>query len=619
MKQARPENAFAAAPAARAPSKSVEYHALHALLQSDMTLMIINAEGIVQYVNPAYESRSGYSAAELIGRTLNRSDFAVHCAQLDPLFFSRLAARAANGESFRSVFAKRGKGGGVYHEEQLVMPVRSSPAHISHYVLTGSHPTSSPPASPPASRADRHEALRGVADRHCLSDALRRRIANARRRPERFALLHIDVDRFRRINDGLGYHVGDCLLAAVAQRIGKLLGANDRIASLGDDEFGVITAEANGPETPGALAEALIGACARPFVVAGQTLYSGISVGISRFPDDGQTAEELLQHAEIAMYRAKASRRGSCVSYSAELTRTMRENIVLESALREALVRSEFTLHYQSIVDTVERRTVAVEALLRWNSAQYGEVSPERFVPLLEDCGLISAVGRWVLQTACRQFSAMQTDAGSPTRLAVNLSAQQLYNPMLVSEIEAVLRMSGLAPQQLELEITENILVDDVSAATTTLHRLAALGVRLAIDDFGTGYSSLSYLRHFPVDTLKIDRSFIDEIETSQDARVITSAIVNLAASLGIDVVAEGVENERQLALLAELGCTRVQGFLFNRPLATSELRRQLALAGPWPPSPQEHDARATSAGGQGSKATLDSGQLEPRRQAIPR
>lgn len=552
--------------------ETTEYMALHALLQSDVTVMITTATGVIQYVNPTFERRSGYSAAEAVGQTpdlLKAGDYS-------PDFLAQIDTAARSSELFRAVFANRSKAGQLYHEEQTITPIQHADGSLSHYVFMGRLVTSLQPAEASSALLPRRDALTGIADRQQFIDRLGQTVACSARDAREFSLLHIDVDRFRRINDTLGHHVGDRVLAAVAQRIGEQVDKKDMIARLGGDEFTIIVTHRQSREAVEDLARSLIRACSRPFAIGERALYAGISIGIASYPQDGHHTESLLRHAEIAMYRAKSAGRGSVVNFNAEMEIKMLEDLSIESALRSALARGEFEIHYQPIVSPANGRVVALEALLRWHSPQHGEVSPTRFVPMLEETGLIASVGRWVLKTACTQFKSMKSHPNSPSMLAVNLSGQQFRDAALIDDVQAILSASGLAPQQLELEITENILIEDASAAARTLHALAALGVRLAIDDFGTGYSSLSYLRRFPINTLKIDRSFVAEIETSQDAQVITRAIVNLAHNLAIEVVAEGVENPGQLALLAGFGCAKVQGFLFSRPLPMDELEKRL-------------------------------------------
>ncbi|MBS1228472.1 MAG: diguanylate cyclase [Proteobacteria bacterium] len=541
------------------------------IMQSDVSVMVTSTQGTIEFVNPAFERHSGYPANEALGRTPGLLNAGEHSAE----FFSSLKKTLGAGKVFRAIFTNRRRDGDLYHEDKMITPIRDADAKISHYVATGRLLT--PPAGRLADGADDYDALTGIPNRRRFMDQLGKTIVRCQRNSGRFSLLHVDLDRFRLINDTLGHTTGDRVLAAVAQRLAALLDEQAVIARLGGDGFTIIVEHRAKHDAVSRLAEDLIAACSRPVEIDSRALYAEVSIGIASFPQDGQDIDSLVRHAEIAMYQAKSAGRGRFVNFSAPMERKMLDDLSIEASLRSALHHGEFEICYQPIVSPGDRRAVALEALLRWHSPQHGEVSPGRFIPLLEEIGLIVEIGRWVLETACAQFKSLQKNEFAPAILAVNLSAAQFRDAQLIGDIKAVLQASGLAPEQLELEITESILIEDASAATKTLNSLAALGVRLAIDDFGTGYSSLSYLRRFPINTLKIDRSFVTEMESSVDAEVIVKAIVNLAHNLGMTVVAEGVESAGQLARLSALGCAKVQGFLFSRALPIDDLPRLLA------------------------------------------
>ena len=544
------------------------------IMQCDVSLMLTCAQGIIEFVNPAFERHSGYAASEAVGRTPGLLSSGEH----SPEFFAGLSKSLGAGEVFRAVFTNRRKNGDLYHEDKMITPIRDGAEQISHYVATGRLLTSPLPADELSDYRANYDALTRIPNRQLFMNQLDHAIQRGQRNSRNFSLLHIDVDRFKRINDTLGHHTGDLVLAAVAQRIGQTIAGQDRVARLGGDEFTIILEGRENREATNAVAEALISACSRPFEIGQRTLYAAISIGIAAYPDDGDDIESLVRHAEIAMYQAKAAGRSTFVNFEALMEQRMVDDLAIEASLRSALHNDEFEVYYQTIVSPGNARALALEALLRWHSPQHGEIPPGRFIPLLEETGLIAEVGRWVLKTACSQFKSMAQQGLAPAVLAVNLSAAQFRDTELISDVQAILQATGLAAAQLELEITESILIDDASAAGRTLHALAALGVRLAIDDFGTGYSSLSYLRRFPINTLKIDRSFVAEMESSVDAKLIVKAIINLAHNLGLEVVAEGVENAAQLARLSAFGCARVQGFLFSRPLPLDAVQRLLAI-----------------------------------------
>ena len=565
-----PEASRTLPPDATNPCEMAKHHRMlvHAVMQTDAAVMIATSFGIVQFVNPAFERYSGYSANEVIGRT----PALVKSGEHSPAFIAELWETIKNGQVFRAVFTNRRKSGEIYYEEKTITPIRDSGAEITHFVSTGHDVTERVLADARLAYLANYDGLTGLPNRCLFMERMGQAIGSCNRDAKKFSLLLIDLDRFKRINDALGSSTGDKVLAKVAQLLGEIVGTQGTVARLGGDEFTVIVENIDNPMVGNRVAEALICAFTRPFDVEGRVLYTGISIGIACYPDDGEDIESLVRHADIAMYHAKSLGRSTCVNFSSVMEGAMLEDLAIEVSLRSALNNAEFEIYYQPVVSPGDRQVVAVEALLRWHSPQHGEVPPARFIPMLEETGLIGAVGRWVLETACTQIKTIERRGLAPVILAVNLSGRQFRDGKLISDVQGILQASGLAPHQLELEITESILIEDATVAGNTLKALAALGVRLAIDDFGTGYSSLSYLRRFPINTLKIDRSFVIEMESSPDAVAIVKTIIGLADNLGLEVVAEGVETAGQLALLSGFGCTKVQGYLFSRPVPLADL-----------------------------------------------
>jgi diguanylate cyclase (GGDEF)-like protein len=385
---------------------------------------------------------------------------------------------------------------------------------------------------------------------------------------ESVAVLCLDLDCFKEVNDTLGHPAGDKLLGAVAERLQHCARASDTIARLGGDEFAVIRTRVERPEDVLTMAERIVAAINRPFEVDGHAIVVGASVGIAVAPSDGDSADELLKRADMALYAAKAAGRHTYRFFEPDMNARLQARRNLELDLRNALLHGEFELYYQPTVNAVTRQVTGFEALIRWNHPERGLVLPADFVPLCEEIGLINPVGDWVLRQACAEA------AGWPEhfRVAVNLSAMQLKNDGLVHSVAQALAASGLHPSRLELEITESVLLQENEATLVTLHQIRSLGVRIAMDDFGTGYSSLSYLRSFPFHKIKIDRSFVRELGTRADCTAIVRALAGLAASLGMTTTAEGVETEEQLEHLRSQGCDEVQGYLFGRPHPASEL-----------------------------------------------
>jgi diguanylate cyclase (GGDEF)-like protein/PAS domain S-box-containing protein len=528
---------------------------VHAVMQTDDSVVITTVFGIIQFVNPAFERSTGYSAQEAVGRT----PALVKSGQHAPEFFAVL------WKSMR-------KNGDIYYEEKTITPIRDESTEITHFVSTGRDVTSRVLADARMEYLANYDVLTRLPNRSLFMDRLGQAIRRCQRNAKNFSLLFIDLDRFKTINDTLGHGIGDQVLAKVAERLSEIVRGQDSVARLGGDEFTIILEGLNGQAAGNRVAAALILAFLHPFEIEGRLLYTGISIGIASYPDDGEDIESLVRHADIAMFHAKSSGRGTYVNFSSVMEGKMLEDLSMEVSLRSALIHGEFEIYYQPIIRPCDRRTVALEALLRWHSPQHGDVPPSRFIPMLEETGLITEVGRWVLHTACAQIKALAQEGFPSVILAVNLSGRQFRDGHLVSDVQKMLRVTGWAPEQLELEITESILIEDAPMAGRTLEALAALGVRLAIDDFGTGYSSLSYLRRFPINTLKIDRSFVVEMESSADAVAIVKTIINLAHNLGLEVVGEGVETPGQLALLSEFGCAKVQGYWFSRPVPLHRL-----------------------------------------------
>jgi diguanylate cyclase (GGDEF)-like protein len=390
-------------------------------------------------------------------------------------------------------------------------------------------------------------------------------------------VLFVDLDRFKIINDGLGHSAGDQVLKICAQRFAEALRESDLIAHISGDEFVVLLERCNDPAAAIAVARKLLAAAARPILLNGQELALTASVGIALHPADGTDGETLLKHADIALFRAKEQGRNNYQFYSAQMNTHTAERLALEAKLRHALARGELSLHYQPKLDIRTRQVTGVEALLRWNNPELGAVSPATFIPLAEETGLIVPIGAWVLLEACKQAKRWQ-DSGLPgVRVAVNLSARQFRDPMLGQTIGRAFSESGLDPRLLELEITESMVMQEPEKAAALLKDLKSMGLHLSIDDFGTGYSSLAYLKRFPIDSLKIDRSFVKDIPGNADDLAITQAVVAMAHGLRLRTVAEGVETQEQLEWLKRFGCDEVQGYLFSKALPADEMGRFLA------------------------------------------
>ncbi len=413
----------------------------------------------------------------------------------------------------------------------------------------------------------RHDALTNLPNRLLFRERMAEGLSRVEGFGKSIAVLYLDLDNFKGVNDTLGHPIGDKLLGTIAERIRNAVGADDTIARLGGDEFAILQCN-SGAAAAGALARQLVEIISEPIDIDGQEINSGVSVGIALAPDDGAAADHLMKCADLALYRAKAEGRGTFRFFEPDMDARIQARRALEVDLRRALTAGEFSLHYQPPINLATNELVSMEALLRWTHAERGSVSPSEFIPLAEEMGLIVPLGEWVLREACNEAARWP----EPIMVAVNLSPVQFRNRGLVTTVTQALAASRLAPNRLELEITEAVLLQDDEMTVTMLHRLRALGVRVAMDDFGTGYSSLSYLRSFPFDKIKIDRSFIKDIERNRGSAAIIKAIAGLGASLGIRTTAEGIETEEQLEIVRRAGCTEMQGYLVSPPRPASEV-----------------------------------------------
>ena len=427
------------------------------------------------------------------------------------------------------------------------------------------------------------DPLTSLPNRALFMDRLSHALTRTERRGEQLAVLFLDLDRFKVVNDSLGHGVGDQLLIGVSQRLAACLRPEDTIARLGGDEFAILLEDVKDDKGPTSVADRLTGELQQPFVVEGREVVITVSIGIAMSTARRMTPEDILRDAELAMYHAKGKGKARYEVFDKSMNAPAKERMDLELDLRNAVARGEFILHYQPVVELPTGRITEVEALVRWKHPQRGLLFPADFVGLSEETGLIVPLGRWVLHEACRQTRQWQL-AAPATKLAisVNLSARQLQQPGLVDEIGEVLRETRLDPGALRLEITETVVMHDAPITLAKLEALKALGVQLAIDDFGTGYSSLGYLKRFPVDTLKIDRSFVKGIGRDVEDSAIVRAVITVAKSLGLSVTAEGIETADQLDQLRTLGCDHGQGYFFAKPMTSDRVPAFLVATSPW-------------------------------------
>jgi diguanylate cyclase (GGDEF)-like protein/PAS domain S-box-containing protein len=446
---------------------------------------------------------------------------------------------------------------------------------VSGIVLTSRDITERKHAEERAQYLANYDVLTGLPNRTLMHDRLTQAVAQAKHTKERIAVVHIDVDRFKMINESLGHYAGDGILKAAAERLKYCKRETDTVARVGGDEFTILLRDAGRLGAVTGCASKILSEMAEPFPGASQDVFVSASVGISMYPDDAKSADELTKHADAAVHSAKTQGRNNYQFFTQALNSEVQERMVLETGLRRALKRNEMYLLYQPKIDLASREVIGAEALIRWRHPELGLVPPSRFVPVAEESGMVGEIGEWVLRAACRQIRQWQ-DLGLMPQIAVNVSARQFQQYDVSQLVRTVISEARISPQSLELELTESAVMQDAEASIVTVEKLKQLGVGIAIDDFGTGYSSLSYLKRLPVDTLKIDQSFVRDISNDQNDAAIVRAVITLARSLGMQVTAEGVETEAQLAFLNAYGCHFAQGYLFGKPMPADELTARM-------------------------------------------
>ena len=541
----------------------------HAIEQAADAVMITDRQGIIEYVNPAFEEVTGFSAAEALGKKPS----ILNSGRQDAEFYQDLWRTILAGGVFTDVFINKRKDGALYYEEKTIAPLKDDNGRVTHFVSTGRDISERMAAQERLQYLAQHDVLTGLPNRALFLDRLQQALARARWHDRCVAVMFIDLDRFKHINDSLGHHIGDRLLIELGGRLEYNLRDGDTVAHFGGDEFVILLTDLASEHDVPPIARKTLSTLEHPFVIDGRELYVTGSIGVSLYPNDGADPITLLKNADAAMYRAKDSGKNNFQFYSAELSAKAFERLDVETRLRRALDRGEFLLHYQPIVDLERGRISGMEALLRWQHPDLGLVAPADFIPVLEETGLIVPVGEWVLHTACSQARRWQ-EAGLdwPLRMAVNLSGRQFRDVSLVRSVDQVLKDTGMNPKNLELEITESVLMHSHDGSEEVLDLLHARGVRLAIDDFGTGYSSLSYLKRFPLHALKIDRSFVRDVATDAEDASIVRATIAMARSLKLDVVAEGLESPEQLKVVRDAGCQEAQGYYFAHPLPADQI-----------------------------------------------
>ena len=538
-----------------------------ALVSSSNGIMITRSDESdhsIVYVNPAFERITGYEADEVIGREgrfLVREDL----AQPD---LEEIRSALREKREGRALLRNYRKDGTQFWNELHISPVKdASGAITTHFVSVINDVSERVNYQKELEYQATHDSLTGLANRNLLNDRITQAIAWAKRQELHVGLMLLDLDHFKLINDASGHGAGDEMLKQVAQRLNQCVRDTDTVARLGGDEFVIVLTDLQEYGDVDVIAEKILDSLSRPIEINGHDVFVTASIGISVYPRDGDHGEILLRYADIAMYRVKEHGRNSVRQFVPEMGLTAISRLNMESAMRRGLERGEFVLYYQPKMDLVTQQVIGAEALVRWRHPQIGLVHPIEFIPLAEETGLILPLGEWVLAQACRQQVLWKDRHPADLSIAINMSSRQFRQDDLAERVAKIIQETGADPRRLTLELTESMVMQDVSSTLIALRSLKSLGLSISLDDFGTGYSSLSYLRRFPIDELKIDKSFINDIHTNPDDAAIASAIIAMGLSLGLSVVAEGVETIEQITSLKEMRCSQVQGYYFAKPL----------------------------------------------------
>ena len=535
-------------------------------------------QGNVTYLNRVAETMTGWSQGEAQGCPASDVLRLVDSASRAPLGTAlglgagETGAASSTASSTDCILVRRD--GGEVGIESNTTPIRENDGSVSGTILALRDVGAARAKSLEMSHLAQHDALTDLPNRVVFNDRLTQAIALAERQGKQLAVMFVDLDHFKKINDSLGHDVGDKLLRSVAGRLKACVRRSDTISRLGGDEFVVLLSQVEHGEDAAISARKTLRALTAPHMIDGKNLDISVSIGVSTYPSDGQDAESLMNRADNAMYEAKQRGRNSYHFFRHEMHARLAERQALEADLRCALGRNEFVLHYQPILNLQTGEITGVEALIRWMHPVRGLIYPEKFVPIAEECGLILGIGQWVLLESCKQSRAWLGEGLGVVPVSVNVSATEFGAKDFLSGVRAALIATGVQPQNLELELTESVLMHDAEAAVVTLIKLKAMGVRVAIDDFGTGYSSFTYLRRFPADALKLHQSFVQEIATDPRDAAIVSAMINIGRSLKQRIIAEGVETSEQLEFLRQQGCGEGQGYYFSRPVVAERIAK---------------------------------------------
>jgi diguanylate cyclase (GGDEF)-like protein/PAS domain S-box-containing protein len=527
------------------------------------SIIITDPQGRIEYANPRFTQLTGFTFNEIRGQTPRF----LKSGQTPGEIYDAMWAAVRDGRTWRGELLNRRKDGSLFWCSLTLSAALEGADSLRQFVAVMEDVSERKNAEETIHKLAYYDVLTDLPNRRMFMERAVEAVKEARRCGQPLAVCYLDLDGFKNVNDSLGHHLGDALLAAVAQRIRACLKPNDFLGRLGGDEFALLLHDATTVASVAGVGQRIVDVLEQAVVLEGKEIFISTSIGVAMYPDDGQDVADLLRKADMALYRAKEGGRRKLVFFTSEIEDRKRERSEMELALREALGHGELRLLYQPKIDLVTKAVIGAEALLRWQHPAKGLLAPDVFIPLAEETRLIVPIGRWVIEQACAQIRLWEARGLDGVHVAVNISSVQFRSPELADEIERIVTASGIRPEQIELEITESGLMEDPAGVARILQRLRAIGLTIAIDDFGTGYSSLAYLKSFPVSVLKIDRSFVRDLENDVNDRGIAEAVISMARVLRVDVVAEGVETRGQLEILESMGCQLAQGYFFSRPL----------------------------------------------------
>lgn len=539
-----------------------------AIEQSPSSVMICDRHWHIEYVNQKFSQLTGFQLNEIQGKhpgTLSEDGFSRRESQQ---LWQKIRLQTQRVGVWQGEVNSARRSGERFWEQIVVTPIRDAHGSPTHYLILGEDISIRKRYEQQLLRQANYDVLTGLPNRMLAMDRLKLALAQARRENTLVGVMFLDLDNFKHINDTMGHEAGDNLLVEASRRISTSLRGTSTVARLGGDEFLVVLPGLQDPISTVQVAERILQTFAPPFLVTGQEVFVSTSIGISIYPTDSETSSDLLQHADAAMYEAKNKGKSAYERFAPVMTEASHERLQIESNLRRALEFDEFELLYQPIVETGTGKIVAAEALIRWHSTTLGLVMPDKFIPLAEETGLITPIGNWVIHQACAAARDWEKQTGLQLTIAVNVSPRQFRDPKFVASVQAAITTHEIDARCLELEITERLILDNTIETADILKELDEMGVRLSVDDFGTGYSALSYLKSYPFDTLKIDKSFIRDVITEKDDTSLVTAIINMAHSLKLEVIAEGVEEASQTHFLKAKGCDYAQGYLYSRPIS---------------------------------------------------